>query len=138
MKATVQSRSSARSSLLWIALGVLGTSVLGLAQPALAQPTSADLQTPVGSSDRDANGNGDLSNIDTMFDLLHRAQMGSIRDPYEFNRDQQQNINTAASTFRQRQLELLRQQGQPGTSSATPSATQTVSPGSTAPGSTGN
>lgn len=113
MKAIVLSCPSLRLSRLWIVVGILGAGVIGLVQPSLAQTaTSADLQTPVGSSDRSANSNGDLNNINTMFDLLHRAQLGSIRDPYEFNRDQQQNINTAASTFRQRQMELLHQQGQ--------------------------
>lgn len=74
------------------------------------QPSSADLQR-VGGSDRDANTNGDLTNINSMFDLLHRVQQGSIRDPYEFNRDQQQTIQSEASTFRQRQMERLNQTG---------------------------
>ena len=130
MKAATKSRPLF-PSFAWITISLLGAGSLAaiflgaLSQPVQAQ-TSADLRTPVGSSDRNANTNGDLSNINSLFDLLHRVQQGSIRDPYQFSHDQQQNINSAASTFRQRQAELLKQQEQTG---ATPSG-QIVAPNS--------
>ncbi|HEY9640092.1 MAG TPA: hypothetical protein V6C57_06385 [Coleofasciculaceae cyanobacterium] len=99
----------------WVTLSLLASVTLaGISQPAQAQTSSLDLQTPVGSSDRDASNNGDLSNLNSMFNLMHRAQQGNIRDPYQFSHDQQQIINTQATDFRQRQAELLRQQGQMG------------------------
>ena len=117
MKAVITTRSVSQSSVsvsLWGA-GFLAAALLAIVSlPAQAQTTSADLQTPVGSSDRDANTNGSLDSLNGMFDLIHRVQQGSIRDPYQFSRDQQQSINSEASTFRQRQAELLNQQGQTG------------------------
>ena len=91
------------------------------AQSAQAQATgsSSDLQAPVGASDSTSQTNGNFGSLGNLFDLLHRAQQGSIADPYAFGRTQQQNLNTAAAAFRQRQLELLQQQGQPGTAPAT-------------------
>ncbi|NJR65321.1 MAG: hypothetical protein HC772_08380 [Leptolyngbyaceae cyanobacterium CRU_2_3] len=56
---------------------------------------------------------------------MHRVQQGTIRDPYQFSRDQQQSINSQASDFRQRQAELLRQQNQTG---AVPTPPQIVAP----------
>ncbi|HEY9626621.1 MAG TPA: hypothetical protein V6C84_04915 [Coleofasciculaceae cyanobacterium] len=117
MKAVITTRSISQPSVsvsLWGA-GFLAAALLAIVSlPAQAQTTSADLQTPVGSSDRDANTNGSLDSLNGMFDLIHRVQQGSIRDPYQFSRDQQQSINSEASTFRQRQAELLKQQGQTG------------------------
>ncbi|MBI4784692.1 MAG: hypothetical protein HY785_25755 [Oscillatoriophycideae cyanobacterium NC_groundwater_1537_Pr4_S-0.65um_50_18] len=118
MKAVITTRSISQPSVsvsLWGA-GFLAAVLLAIISlPAQAQTTSADLQTPVGSSDRDANtNNGSLDSLNGMFDLIHRVQQGSIRDPYQFSRDQQQSINSEASTFRQRQAELLKQQGQTG------------------------
>jgi tagatose-1,6-bisphosphate aldolase len=115
MKAAIKSRPISKS-FVWIMLSAGSCAVMflgALSQSAQAQ-TSADLQTPVGSSDRDANTSGDLSNMNGLFNLLHQVQRGGIRDPYEFSNDQQQSINSEASTFRQRQAELLKQQGQTG------------------------
>lgn len=47
-----------------------------------------------------------------VFDLMHRAQMGSIRNPSEFSDEQNQNIDAAASQFRQLQRQRI-QQAQP-------------------------
>jgi hypothetical protein len=84
-------------------------------QSAQAQTgSSSDLQAPVGASDRDSQNSGDFGSLNNLFNLMNRVQQGSIADPYTFGRTQQQNLNTAAEAFRQRQLELLQQQGQPG------------------------
>jgi hypothetical protein len=126
------STPSVRLILAGLTLTLLGTgTLLTNTQPAQAQTgSSSDLQAPVGSSDRNSQTNGDLGTLSNMFDLFHRAQQGSIADPYAFGRAQQQNLNTAAATFRQRQLELLQQQGQPGV------APQTSAPSLTAPSQT--
>lgn len=88
------------------------------AQTAIAQ--TADTLEGTGTSDinpNSSNGNG----LD-MFDLLHRAQQGTIRSQDEFLRDQQETIGEAAADFRARQQEALQQQQQPEipTSSETP------------------
>ena len=136
---------SVRMMLAGLTLTILGAGVLLTGtQPALAQTgSSSDLAAPVGSSDRDSQTNGDFGSIGNMFDLFHRAQQGAIADPYAFGRSQQQNLNTAAATFRQRQLQLLQQQGQPGDTPAVPQITapgQAVTPhsSSVAPGQLGN
>jgi hypothetical protein len=54
-----------------------------------------------------------------MFDLMHKMQQGSIRSQSEFGQDQQNSLGTAASDFRSRQMQLLRQQGQSGTANST-------------------
>jgi hypothetical protein len=121
---TRSSNPPARFALAGLILLSAGLLLAG-AQSAQAQTGgSSDLQAPVGSSDRDSQTNGDFGTLGNMFDLFHRAQQGSIADPYAFGRSQQQNLNTAAATFRQRQLELLQRQGQPGSA---PSATPQVS-----------
>ncbi|NJR65320.1 MAG: hypothetical protein HC772_08375 [Leptolyngbyaceae cyanobacterium CRU_2_3] len=66
MKADLKSHSVHR--LAWVTLSLLvGIGLTGIAQPAQAQTNSADLSTPVGSSDRDANTNGDLNGMGSMF-----------------------------------------------------------------------
>ena len=129
MKVITCSLLSVRMMLAGLTLTLLGTGVwLTGTQTALAQTgSSSDLAAPVGSSDRDSQTNGEFGSIGNMFDLFHRAQQGSIADPYAFGRSQQQNLNTAAATFRQRQLQLLQQQGQPGTTPA--AAPQVAAPG---------
>ena len=147
---TRSSLLSVRMILAGLTLTLLGTGVLLTGtQPAQAQTgSSSDLAAPVGSSDRDSQTNGDFGSLSNMFDLMHRAQQGAIADPYAFGRAQQQNLNTAAATFRQRQLQLLQQQGQGTTPTAAPqivapgqsvAPSQSVAPGQPAvPGQIGN
>lgn len=45
--------------------------------------------------------------------LMQRAQMGTIRSTSEFTAEQDRSINDAAAQFRQRQLEMIRNQNQP-------------------------
>jgi hypothetical protein len=47
-----------------------------------------------------------------IFDLMHRAQMGNIRSLSEYSTDQDQSLNDAAAKFRQRQLEMMKNQNQ--------------------------
>ncbi len=47
-----------------------------------------------------------------IFDLMHRAQMGNIRSLSEYSTEQDQSLNDAAAKFRQRQLEMMKNQNQ--------------------------
>ena len=89
--------------------------VLSLLQPAIAQEASADLLED--DSFSGDNGSdpfaGNSGGSTGMFELFHRANLSGDRSIHEFNREQEQNINTAAEDFRTRQLELLRQQQNP-------------------------
>ncbi|NJL22077.1 MAG: hypothetical protein HC895_16695 [Leptolyngbyaceae cyanobacterium SM1_3_5] len=55
-------------------------------------------------------GNGQMGSV---MDLVQRAISGGYTPPDEFNRQQSETINSEASDFRSRQLELLQQQAQP-------------------------
>ncbi|MBD2091685.1 hypothetical protein H6F67_17720 [Microcoleus sp. FACHB-1515] len=56
------------------------------------------------------NGSGQMGSV---MDLVQRAISGGYMPPDEFNRQQSETINSEASDFRSRQLELLQQQVQP-------------------------
>jgi hypothetical protein len=105
---------------LFVGLCGLGAGIVLLSAPALAQSASSDPFRGVGSSDQDPNAFGD-SGLD-MFELLHRAQQGGLRDPYEFSNQQQESINSEAADFRTRQREALQQQS--GSDPLTPPAVQ--------------
>lgn len=47
-----------------------------------------------------------------IMDLMHRAQMGNIRSVNEYSAEQDRSLNDAASQFRQKQLQMLRNQNQ--------------------------
>lgn len=53
-----------------------------------------------------------------IMDLMHRAQMGSIRSGSEYSAEQDRSINDAATQFRQKQLQMLRNQNQNQTNPA--------------------
>lgn len=62
------------------------------------------------SSDIFSNrGDGQMNG---MFDLIHRATLANPQSWAEFNTTQQRNIESAASEFRSRQLQMLRQRQQ--------------------------
>ncbi|MDX2213172.1 MAG: hypothetical protein SFY66_07770 [Oculatellaceae cyanobacterium bins.114] len=115
-------------SLTTLSLLVLTTITAGFGvQPASAQPTTADTlqQTPQSgeySSDPfSGTGNGQMNSV---FDLIHRASQGGIRSMSEVQQEQRENISSEAVEFRNRQMELLRQQNQPESSNTTPSTPQ--------------
>lgn len=103
-----------------ILLSALTGTLLLSTMPAIAQSANSDALQRTGSSDQDPNAFGDTG-LD-MFDLIHRAQQGAIRNPYEFSREQQTNINSEAENFRTRQREALEQQ--PGNMPTTVPVTQ--------------
>ena len=59
-----------------------------------------------------------------IMDLMHRAQMGNIRSVNEYSAEQDRSLNDAATQFRQKQLQMLRNQNQnsanPANSANTP------------------
>lgn len=94
------------SSLAGLAIGVVGGGALILiSNPAMAQSTSADDFGGVNSSP----GLSEPGDSPSMFELMHRAQQGTIRNRYEFMQERQQNILDEASDFRTRQQEALQQ-----------------------------
>lgn len=102
-----------------LALIALGVSVIVGGAGAVgvnAQETSVDPSENAqsGENDSDLFSNGQPSSI---HDFIHQAQLGQLRDMSEFNRDQRDTINSQATDFRTRQLELL-QQTQPAQSGA--------------------
>lgn len=91
------------------AVAIAITSVIG-PQPTLAQSAQSvqplqDFTTQQNEQDAlsGTSGSGDFS----VLDLIHRAQMGSIRDMDEFSAEQNQNITDAAAKFRLEQQQRL-------------------------------
>lgn len=111
---------------IWLALSVLMSAVvtIAIAKPTLAQVTSADTlqQAPqsgeYNSDPFSSNGNGQMNSV---FDLIHRANMGGGRSLSEVQEEQRENISSEAADFRARQMELLQQEN--GTQSSTSSDT---------------
>lgn len=103
---------------------MVGVMICALAAPAVAQTpvqapsrggSDALLLNPqsgdsVSSDPFSQRGNGQMGSV---MDLVQRALSGGYTPPDEFNRQQSETINSEASDFRSRQLELLQQQTQP-------------------------
>lgn len=130
---------STSTRLAQIALG-FGVSTVAIAFAVAPQPTFAqtpgsaqalgEFTTPQNEQDSFSGGiggNGGLS----VFDLIHRAQLGGLRDPNEVISEQRESIDKATAEYRRRQLEelgnpQLQQLGnQP---QATPANSSTTSP----------
>jgi len=83
-------------------------------QPSWAQNTTTnanpleDLNPQENTNPFSARDQGQAMN--GIMDLMHRAQMGNIRSSSEYSTEQNQNLNDAAAKFRQRQLEMIRNQ----------------------------
>jgi len=110
-------------------LGIAGTLGILSLQSAVAQTSSRDanVYSNTQSGDRPSTGFGGGSDMGSLFDLFHRAVLGTPRSSSEFGQDQQNSLGSEASDFRQRQQELLRQQQ--GNPAIAPQATPT--PGTT-------
>jgi hypothetical protein len=97
------------TSAVLMAVGILTTASL--------QPTMAQTVDPL---DNSLSGDGDSSDpfsgrgnqSGSLLDLIHRVTLGNGRTQSEYNSTQQENLGTAATDFRTRQLELLRQPNQ--------------------------
>lgn len=125
MKTNNQLIPPAASTLLARLKMSVGVSVvaMGIASTLLPQPASAlppdgnqsnqpiqDFLSPQNERDTFSSGPGDGSF--SVFNLIHRAQMGNLRDMGEFSEEQSKNISDAAARFRlEQQRQLGIQQG---------------------------
>ncbi|MEH1939989.1 MAG: hypothetical protein V7L01_07210 [Nostoc sp.] len=115
---------------------------IGFASLLMAQPSSAQISSPTDAfpSNSTTDQNTDpfsRSNSDNfnMFDLIHRANFGTLN----WNSDQQdEQLNSAAAAFKARQQKLIQGQQQQGTPSGLPSVTQPVFTPSTVTPPSGN
>jgi hypothetical protein len=103
-------------SVRWVFVAVAALPLL--CQTAVAQEaSSADLfqnsQSGDGRSSDPFSGNGS-GQAGSMFDLMHRAVLGTTRTQQEFLQDQRDSLSTEAENFRMRQQQRL-QQSQPAT-----------------------
>lgn len=90
-------------------------------KPSLAQVNSANPQE-IFEPERNGDPFSSRDTNDSMgvFDLIHRAQLGTMRDPSEYATEQDQNINNAAAAFRERQRQLMQQRPQTPANSSVP------------------
>ncbi|GAB4458687.1 MAG: hypothetical protein OHK0037_02880 [Elainellaceae cyanobacterium] len=115
-----------------VALSTAGAVVLATlgVSSAHAQTAARDLVTPSQSENRDLFSERSDNPMGGLHDLIHQLNYGSIRSPEEFRRQQQQNINSAAEQFRERQRAILEQQqpAQPAASTPAPAANEAPAP----------
>ena len=94
----------------------MGVAFCLLPKPSLAQTTDANpLADFQNQENRDLFSNKDSGDSFSVFDLIHRAQLGTIRDANEYSSEQRQNLNDAAADFRRQQLQRLRSSPSPVT-----------------------
>lgn len=106
-------------------IGLLSVLSLAVVQPVSAQSATDLNQGSANEESTDLFSNREDAGMDSVMDLIHNAQLGAIRTPEQFRQDQQQNINSAAQEFRDRQQQLLRQsQGATSTPTAVPAVQQ--------------
>ncbi|HEY9623075.1 MAG TPA: hypothetical protein V6C78_22155 [Crinalium sp.] len=92
-------------------MGLVMTALPASAQFGNSDPLLTNPQSGEGTNDPfSSRGSGQMEGA---FDLLHRVQQSPSRSLDEFQVDQQDNLNSAASDFRQRQQQLLQQQQPP-------------------------
>ncbi|MBD2462189.1 hypothetical protein H6G89_14160 [Oscillatoria sp. FACHB-1407] len=116
MKAATHTLAKYCQSFSWTTLSVLASTAITagfVMQPASAQVTAADTLQPNPQSGEyngdpfSNNGNGQMNSV---FDLIHRASQTGGRTMSEVQEDQRETINSEAEAFRNRQLELLREE----------------------------
>lgn len=98
-------------------LGVVSMSLVSLLIPQLAKAQSTDVNPlqdfqpqqgdPFSSRNDDPTG--------SIFDLIHRAQLGNSRSNEEFNADKNEDLNDAAAEFRKKQQQRIQAPSQAGT-----------------------
>lgn len=111
MKLTSKPQKFVFSALASISLFSLLIPQLAKAQTATDVNPLQDFQPQQGDpfSSRNDNPTGSL------FDLIHRAQLGSSRSTEEFNSEKNQSLNDAAAEFRKKQQQRLQNTSQGGT-----------------------
>jgi len=95
-----------------VSLSVALVSTIGLSS-AYGQ-TSSEENGVEQSTERDTFSSS-LGEGISPFDLLHRSNLSRTRSLEEYRLDQQQNLDSAASQFRQQQQQLLQQESQAAT-----------------------
>jgi hypothetical protein len=105
--------AKSRNVLILAALAAMGVAPLALPQASLAQTCSGAqaLQGCPSPNERDSFSGLESGQLN-MYDIIHRAQMGTITNIDEFTAEQRQNLNSAADDFRAQQLKRI-QQAQP-------------------------
>ncbi len=91
-----------------VALSAIASSTLFLPQATFAQASSLNNSQPL--QDFQTNDNPDPfsgSSGTGVFDLIHRSRLGNGRSIEEFSTEQRQNLNDAATEFRNKQRLLL-------------------------------
>lgn len=88
----------------------IGVASLLLPQSAWAQSSTdvnplQDFQNNDQNNDPFSSRNEDSMN--SVFDLIHRAQLGTNRDAAEFNAEKTQSLDAAAAEFRKRQQQRI-------------------------------
>lgn len=99
---------------LGISIALVGASVAEVDAQVVDSAESLTENGQSGDNNSDLFSNGQ---VNSLHDLIHRAQLGQLQEMSEFNRAQQDSINSQAVDFRTRQLQLL-QQAQPTPSGA--------------------
>ncbi|MCS6813932.1 MAG: hypothetical protein NZ772_10250 [Cyanobacteria bacterium] len=95
--------------------------IASLASSTVAQTTQQPLEEFTRPQEAGRDPFGSRNGGAGFFDLIHRANLGGLKNSAEFRQEQRQNIDNAAADFRARQLELLRQQTtQPAASTGEP------------------
>jgi hypothetical protein len=112
-------------SLTSLVVGTVAVSVMSLLlpQPNWAQTIGVDpLQDLNSEENGDPFSGNNEGNSYGVFDLIHRARLGSGPNLEDYNSDQNQKLNTAAAEFRKKQRERLQvqQQATPTNPVATP------------------
>jgi len=93
----------------------IGVASLLLPQSAWAQSSTdinplQDFQGDEQNNDPFSSRNDDSMN--SVFDLIHRAQLGTNRDASEFNAEKTQSLDAAAAEFRKRQQQRIQSPNQ--------------------------
>jgi len=95
---------------LFLCIAGMGLASLLMPQPSWAQTIDVN---PLQDFDPKQNNNDPFSSrgneMDSfgVFDLMHRAQMGQLRNAEDFSTEQNQNLDAAAAAFRESQRKRL-------------------------------
>ncbi len=105
-----------------ITVGVSVVAIMGITSTVLPQPASAlppegnqsnqSLQDFLSPTERDTFSTGPGDGSFSVFNLIHQAQLGNLRDMGDYSQEQSKNISDAAARFRlEQQQRLGNQQG---------------------------
>jgi hypothetical protein len=108
--------------LMQIAISAIASSSFLLPQATFAQASGLNNSQPV--QDFQTNDNPDpftgRGSGTGLFDLIHRSRLGGGRSIDEFTTEQRQNLNDAATEFRDKQRQLLQKQAEPSSGTIAP------------------